>query len=123
MLRRLECLRPWLLCLFLIAQIGGVIPLVYVDTLHEVVGDDAAGTVVEPRPSEDKKQPAQHHTGIHDEHDQCCALHHGLIGLLWGVSYQPPSLAVSVSATLSPTTPPSSNLSRLERPPRASLLS
>jgi hypothetical protein len=72
-----------------------------------------------PRPSE---QPSQHHTGIHDEHDQCCAMHHGLIGLLSDASYQPPSLAISVATTLSLAAPPRSNQSRLERPPRATLL-
>ena len=35
MLRGLQRLGRWMFCLALIAQIGGVVPLVYVDTVHE----------------------------------------------------------------------------------------
>jgi len=37
MLRGLQRLGRWMLCLALIAQIGGVVPLVYVDTGMSIV--------------------------------------------------------------------------------------
>ena len=37
----LKRLGPWLFCLFLIAQIGGVVPSAYVEALHEYSRFDA----------------------------------------------------------------------------------
>ena len=47
MLGRFQRLGPWLFCLFLVAQIGGVMPLVYVDVVHEYGDVDATRS---PRP-------------------------------------------------------------------------
>ena len=73
--RTIRCLRASLLALFVVAQVAGVIPLIYEHTLnvYEIVPVAAHGhanvkpTVANP--------DADHHHGALDLHDQCCALH------------------------------------------------
>jgi hypothetical protein len=68
-------LRACLLGLFVVAQLAGVVPLVYDHTLniYETVPvashehRQANPTVANP--------DADHHHGLLDLHDQCCALH------------------------------------------------
>src|SRR5262245_56778742 len=70
MLGGLQRLRLWLLCLFVVAQTGGVMPSVYVDTVHEFAHADTI--VVSAVTAGGHEHRDQHHPGIHDEHDQCC---------------------------------------------------
>src|SRR6476620_9915198 len=73
--RTIHCLRASLLALFVVAQVAGVIPLIYDHTLnmYETAPVAAHGhahvkpTVATPA--------ADHHHGALDLHDQCCALH------------------------------------------------
>jgi hypothetical protein len=73
--RTIRCLRASLLALFVIAQMVGVIPLIYDHTLNiyemmPVAAHEHAHikpTVANP--------DADHHHGALDLHDQCCALH------------------------------------------------
>jgi hypothetical protein len=117
MLARLQRLGPWLFCLFLVAQIGGVTPLVYVDVLHEYGHVDAMEITAVSEAN--RAQPHQHDPGVHDEHDQCCALHHGLIGTLPQSFAQVENIGVQAILELAPTALVSATPSRLDRPPRA----
>jgi hypothetical protein len=120
MLGRFQHLGPWLFCLYLIAQIGGVTPLVYVDVLHEYGHHDAIDQVESVAVNPAQSQPHhQHNPGMHDEHDQCCALHHGLIGTLPQTSDHVAKVDVAPVFELARTTLVSTATSRLDRPPRA----
>ena len=71
----IRCLRASLLALFVVAQVAGVIPLIYDHTLNVYEATPVAAhshahlhpTAVTP--------DADHHHGALDLHDQCCALH------------------------------------------------
>jgi hypothetical protein len=118
--RTIRWLRTCLVGLFALAQIAGVSPLIYEHTLNVFgeahVGDHAVRTdqarVAPAAPD------ADHHHGILDVHDQCCALH-TLAGPLPAVADV--ALANPLSVRLAPATlvaladadPP-----RLDRPPR-----
>src|SRR5262249_30447248 len=122
MLGRFHRFGPWLLSLFLIAQVGGVVPLISVDTLHEyqhseilVISGDLAITHTQGKPDQ------HHHQGIHDEHDQCCALHHGLVGLVADVSTPLTTLETGVTFEPPPAHVISARTFRIDRPPRSSL--
>jgi hypothetical protein len=73
--RTIRCLRASLLALFVVAQVIGVIPLIYEHTLNVYEATPVAAhghahvkpTVANP--------DADHHHGALDLHDQCCALH------------------------------------------------
>ena len=73
--RTIRCLRASLLALFVVAQVVGVIPLIYDHTLNVYEATPVAAhghalvkaTVGNP--------DADHHHGALDLHDQCCALH------------------------------------------------
>lgn len=73
--RTIRCLRASLLALFVVAQVAGVVPLIYDHTLnvYETAPVAAHGhahvkpTVANP--------DADHHHGALDLQDQCCALH------------------------------------------------
>ena len=117
MLGRFQRLGPWLFCLFLVAQIGGVMPLVYVDVVHEYGHVDAREITAVSEANQ--AQPHQHNPGVHDEHDQCCALHHGLIGTLPHGAAQVDRIGVRPILELAPTVLVSATSTRLDRPPRA----
>jgi hypothetical protein len=73
--RTIRGLRACLLAIFVIAQVGGVLPLLYDHTLNVFEGQPVAGhnhahvapSIVTP--------DADHHHGLLDLHDQCCTLH------------------------------------------------
>jgi hypothetical protein len=73
--RTIRCLNACLLAFYLLAQVAGVMPLIYDHTLNlyetAPVGahshPDVHPTVAAP--------DADHHHGVLDLHDQCCALH------------------------------------------------
>jgi hypothetical protein len=119
MLGRLHRLGSWLFCLFLLAQIGGVTPLVYVDVVHEYAHQDATQTAAVSQSNQAQSRHHQHNPGTHDEHDQCCALHHGLVGMLPQTVEQARPIAIAPIVELAPTTLVSVSPSRLDRPPRA----
>ena len=116
MLRGLQRLGRWMFCLALIAQIGGVVPLVYVDTVHEY---RHSGDVVELAAINPQKPTHQHYPGIHDEHDQCCALHHGLVGMVLDWSYEVAAIADDRVVALVSIARVDQHPIRIDRPPRA----
>ena len=74
-LRTIPCVRLSLLAFFVLAQVAGVVPLIYDHTLnvYERVPVSAhAHAHVKPTITE---PDADHHHGTLDLHDQCCALH------------------------------------------------
>jgi hypothetical protein len=116
MLGRFERLGPWLFCLFLIAQVGGVIPLVYVDELHEYGALGVTGALTTPDPY---SQPRQHQPGTHNEHDQCCTLHHGMVGTLTNGSFQVVAPTIHAVFEQAWTAPVGEHPVRIDRPPKA----
>jgi len=73
--RTIRCFRTCLLSLFVVAQVAGVVPVLYDHTLNIYETAPVAAhkhrlanpTVANP--------DADHHHGLLDLHDQCCALH------------------------------------------------
>src|ERR1700720_4042922 len=116
--RTIRCLRAFLLALFVVAQVAGVIPLIYDHTLnvYETAPVAAHGhahvkpTVANP--------DADHHHGALDLHDQCCALH-TLAGPLPPVIDAAPVAFASVRiAPDESITLAGANPGVLDRPPR-----
>jgi len=68
-------LRAFLLGLFLAAQLVGVVPLIYDHTLNTYEGAPVAGHAHVAVNSAVATPDADHHHGMLDLHDQCCALH------------------------------------------------
>ena len=71
----IRCLRPSLLAFFVLAQVAGVVPLIYDHTLNvyeTVPVSTHAHAHVKPSVT---SPDADHHHGALDLHDQCCALH------------------------------------------------
>ena len=66
----IRCVRAWMLVLFVVAQVGGVVPLIYDHTLnvHESM-PVPAHRHAHAKPTVTKPD------ADHDLHDQCCALH------------------------------------------------
>jgi hypothetical protein len=117
--RTIRGLRAWLLAMFIAAQLGGIVPLLYDHTLnvfeeHPVAGHShvhVAATIVAP--------DADHHHGLLDLHDQCCALH-TLAGPLPVMSAAAPAelpgarMAVAITVALAQRRP-----ALPDRPPRS----
>jgi len=75
LVRTLRCFRACLLGLFVVAQVAGVVPLMYDHTLnvYETAPVAAHGHLpVDPTVA---NPDADHRHGLLDLHDQCCALH------------------------------------------------
>jgi hypothetical protein len=73
--RTIRCLRASLLALFVVAQVAGVIPLIYDHTLI-VYETTPVAAHTHPHVKPTVAHPhADHHHGALDLHDQCCALH------------------------------------------------
>jgi hypothetical protein len=97
----------------------GVTPLVYVDVVHEYADHDATEVAAASQSDHAQSPQHQHNPGTHDEHDQCCALHHGLIGTLPHTAAQVEKIGIQPILELAPTALVSATPSRLDRPPRA----
>jgi hypothetical protein len=79
----------WLLGLFLVAQVAGVVPLISVHLQHVIASEQ---DIAEDSASIDVSDHVRHHhlhhgSGHHDHcatdpNDQCCTLHHHLAGVL-----------------------------------------
>jgi hypothetical protein len=115
----------WLLGLFLIAQLAGVVPLVAVHLQHiaaaeQDVTDDAASEPMQHAHHHHVHQGSgQHDHGAADPNDQCCTVHHHLAGVLplpAGSDTNDVPLASIVS--LPPRALVASDPNLLERPPK-----
>jgi hypothetical protein len=73
--RTIRCFRACLLSLFVVAQVAGVVPLLHDHTLNVYETAPVAAhehRLVHPTAA---NPDADHHHGLLDLHDQCCALH------------------------------------------------
>jgi hypothetical protein len=120
----------WLLGLFLIAQLAGVVPLVTVYLEHAIASEqDAAADSDDAAAPARAAMHAHHHHAHHgsgphdhgasDPNDQCCTLHHHLAGVLPGLAPAGAAdvlLAAIVAPPPAPLAPADPGL--LERPPK-----
>jgi hypothetical protein len=109
---------PWLIGLFLIAQIAGVVPLIAAHTLHvfeskQVVSGDDGITATGPS--------GTHHHGLADLNDQCCTFHHLASVLSYVVKINPARLAKVAIVSLAPIALVVADPLLLERPPKPTL--
>jgi hypothetical protein len=119
-MRRFSALGPWLLGLFLLAQLAGVVPVMFDHAVHVFESQPAVAS------AHDHGAPGRHgdhRHGIGDVKDECCSLHHHLTGVLPFIEH-----AASISfATVPIIVPPTRALASadpilLERPPKSSSL-
>jgi|ERR1700678_1221952 hypothetical protein len=112
---------PWLLGLFLAAQVAGVLPLMTVHIQHALesqraIFDDLATTGVVDHNHEQK---GHHRHGAFDVNDQCCTLHHHLTGVLPFAGSADRSRFLTVSIVPPPQRSPAAADPGLpERPPK-----
>ena len=117
-MRTIRCLRASLLALFVVAQVVGIIPLIYDHTLNVYEATPVAAhrhAQVNPTAA---NPDADHHHGAFDLHDQCCALH-TLAGPLPHVIDAVPVTFLSIRLTPEELIAPAGgNTAVLDRPPR-----
>jgi len=109
---------PWLLGLFLLAQIVGVVPVMFDHAMHVFESQPAVSS------AHDHSAPGRHgdhRHGVADVKDECCSLHHHLAGVL---PFALRAVAISFVAVLM-VVPPARALASadpilLERPPKSS---
>jgi hypothetical protein len=121
--RRFRC---WLLGVFLIAQLAGVVPLMTIHLEHAIASaQDAAADFG----NADAVSHAHHHhvhhgSGPHDHgasdpNDQCCTLHHHLAGVLpHAAAAGATDLVVAALVSLPPAPIVAADPGQLERPPK-----
>jgi hypothetical protein len=107
---------PWLVGLFMFAQVAGVVPLISAHTLHvfeskQVVSDDDLLAV--------GARGAPHHHSIADLNDQCCAFHHLAGVLVYALVVGPVSFARVVVASAAPNMLLATDPIPPERPPKS----
>jgi hypothetical protein len=111
---------PWLLGLFLLAQLAGVVPVMFDHAVHVFESQPAVSS------AHDHGAPGRHgdhRHGIADVKDECCSLHHHLAGVL---PFTVRAVSINFAAVLM-VAPPTRALASadpvlLERPPKSSSL-
>jgi hypothetical protein len=73
--RAIRCFRACLVGLFVVAQVAGIVPLIYDHTLNIYETAPVAAHGHQPVNPTVANPDADHHHGSLDLHDQCCALH------------------------------------------------
>jgi hypothetical protein len=75
---------PWLLGLFLTAQVAGVLPLAVAHIQHALESQRAIADELATSGGVDHRheQHGHHRHGAPDVNDQCCTMHHHLAGVL-----------------------------------------
>jgi hypothetical protein len=75
---------PWLLGLFLTAQVAGMLPLATAHIQHVLESQRAIAAELAASGVVDRghEQHGHHRHGAPDVNDQCCTLHHHLAGVL-----------------------------------------
>jgi len=110
-------LAPWLVGLFLIAQIAGVVPLMFDHTLHSFEGQPTTAAHDHGAPG----KHGDHRHGVGDVKDECCTLYH-LVGVLPLTITQALAGSIKVRvAALPPDTLVTAAPDRLDRPPKSLL--
>jgi hypothetical protein len=127
-LAQLRCFGPFLLALFVLAQVAGVVPLISVHIQHALETEQDIAADLSQSSGIDHVQHhharhdiGQHDHGANDPNDQCCSLHHHLTGVI-----AIPSSASQRTVTLSIVVAPRRSLAgidprTLERPPKLPL--
>jgi hypothetical protein len=129
--RKLRRFSPWLLGLFLVAQLGAVVPLLTADLQHDIETESdiaadlaATGTVNHAHSHHAHRIGANHdhaghdHTGV-DVNDQCCTIHHHLGGVLpFTIAELPDEFPAIRSPVSCSRRPPGSDPRGMERPPK-----
>jgi hypothetical protein len=120
----------WLVGLFLIAQLAGVVPLVTVHLEHALASEqDAAAdfgdvgaparVVTHVHHHHVHHGGAPHDHGASDPNDQCCTLHHHLTGVLpEAAPARAADLVVAAIIALLPAPLVPADPGQLERPPK-----
>src|SRR5262245_38114657 len=116
-LQTMRSCAPWLLGLFLIAQVAGVMPLL---SLHAADEMAHAGTTLDRG---DHRASATHHD--HDRgsggsmSDECCAVHHHLAGVL-PVALDAAAVEFAVARLIAPPLAPIESATRTlpDKPPK-----
>jgi hypothetical protein len=111
---------PWLLGLFLIAQVAGVVPVMFDHAVHVFESQPAVSG------AHDHSAPGRHgdhRHGIVDVNDECCALHHHLAGVL-PFTVRVVSTSFAAVQMVVPTARASASADPIlpERPPKSSSL-
>jgi hypothetical protein len=111
---------PWLLGLFLIAQVAGVVPVMFDHAVHVFESQPAVSG------AHDHSAPGRHgdhRHGIADVKDECCSLHHHLAGVL-PFTVRVVSTSFAAVQMVVPTAPASASADPIlpERPPKSSSL-
>ena len=116
---------PWLLGLFLLAQAGGVMPLISIHLQHAYASEeDAAADLKETGGTFHQHQhhvhhgQGQHEHGAIDPGDQCCTLHHHLAAVLSVLPAVRPSTPAAKIVPAAPHQLASAERYPLERPPK-----
>jgi hypothetical protein len=73
--RTSRCLRACLLAIFMVAQVAGIVPLVYGYTINALEQSPVAGHSHDHVHGSLVSADSDHHHGAVELHDQCCALH------------------------------------------------
>ena len=111
---------PWLLALFLIAQLAGVVPVMFDHAVHVFENQPALAD------ANDHSAPGRHgdhRHGVGDVQDECCSLHHHLVAIMHFPIPTAAFLLTAVPLVVSPLrTLASADPIRLERPPKSSSL-
>ena len=110
--------RGWVLALFVVTQVAGIVPLIYDHTLNVFEGTPVTGHQHAHVANSVAIPDADHHHGALDLHDQCCALHAlaGPLPLMANVA-SIDSFGVRM-ATTETIALANRNLNLLDRPPK-----
>ncbi len=113
-----RCLRRWLLGLFIVAQVAGIVPLIYDHTLNVFETAPVAGHIHVHLANNSAAPDANHHPGRIDLHDQCCALHTLTGPLPYAVDLAPGYLTGEQLVAAAADAPADRGRGRLDRPPK-----
>jgi hypothetical protein len=116
---------PWLLGLFALAQVAGVVTLVSVHLQHVIASEqdiakDAASTGISYHAHHHHiHDGSDHHDhGAADPNDQCCTLHHHLAGVLPHAAGGQTDFPIAIVVPLPLQAFVPADPSPLERPPK-----
>jgi len=104
--------------LFLTAQVAGVIPLISAHSSHEHLGAPIAQHSLDTADGSEIFHRSGQHQRSHGVDDECCVLHHGLVGSITPFFNASIDKAVRILVKGSVSTLAGGIALRLDRPPR-----
>jgi hypothetical protein len=123
-LSKLRFVGPWLLGLFLVAQVAGILPMVAVHIQHALASQRAASDdlVASGHIDRSHERHGHHSHGTTDANDQCCTVHHHLVGVVSSQIRVVRCCPLTVQRVARPQDPLLETILGLpERPPKLSL--